>query len=238
MIGAKQFATGNISFWASATPMLERFVRSANMTPQRFQQPLLSNTLPQRRDLVAEAGFLLAQMATELGIPISEVDKKEIEATSREAYARVRPQDSDESEGLVEPNEAEDIASIASSIQKFLQQQSSTGEIIFEPRLPGCGLVDSSVADLIIESCLFEMKAVERSFRSADFKQLLTYAALNYAAECFPIRFVGLVNPRKGTFSKYALDELSRAVAGVSTDELMNSLIDFMIGKSASDGSI
>jgi hypothetical protein len=86
--------------------------------------------------------------------------------------------------------------------------------LVVSPQFEGCGIVDTCVGDVLIGPVLYEVKAGDRPVRSIDIRQLLTYAALNFAKKHRPIDRIGLVNPRLGKFFEIDLDTLCEEVGG------------------------
>jgi hypothetical protein len=99
----------------------------------------------------------------------------------------------------------------------------------FSPAVPGCGVVDRSVADVIAGDELVEIKAVSRRFRSIDFRQVLTYSAMFYAAER-KFTTVTILNPRGSYLISVSLDQLASSASGKSAVELLQELVGWMTG--------
>ena len=70
---------------------------------------------------------------------------------------------------------------LSRNIEKFLSQFS--GDIQFSPVISGAGVIDTCQGDLSVNGTLFEIKTVNRNFRSKDIKQLLIYLALDAATK-------------------------------------------------------
>jgi hypothetical protein len=85
----------------------------------------------------------------------------------------------------------------------------------------GCGFVDASEGDAIYGQTLYEIKTVERPFRSHDIRQTIVYAALNLAAGQFAISNIGLFNPRRGLYCDVNLDRVCLEISGRPTQELL-----------------
>ena len=75
---------------------------------------------------------------------------------------------------------------------------------------------------------LFEVKTVDRSFRGVDLRQLLTYAALNFASREREISTLGLVNPRRGVFFEMPVGDLCLDIAGRSSESLFAMIIQVL----------
>jgi hypothetical protein len=63
-----------------------------------------------------------------------------------------------------------------------------------------------------------------------DIKQLLTYAALNFASGGKPLTMLGLFNPRMGTSFKAGIDDICYETAGSSAVELLQEIVRTISG--------
>lgn len=211
---------------------MEAFIRAMNLGIDRFAPPIPPEVAPERRALVAELGFALFRNQAQTGT-----------RNAQEAIERVRgfiAGLSGEPGVLVDqPDDTEQLqaSKLADKLFDFVTDRGGVFKLTIDPNIPGCGIVDRAAADFMIhrrlgqfaeggteEHHLFEVKAVDRSFRAEDVRQILTYAALLSAAGEAPER-VGLVNPRLGTFGEWTPDELAQDVAGVSGSELLHQII-------------
>jgi len=78
---------------------------------------------------------------------------------------------------------------------------------------------------LILHIVNFEVKTVDRSFRSADLRQLLTYTALNSVSKEDDINVVGLVNPRRGLSFEMPVSEICMDISGRSAENLFSMVV-------------
>jgi hypothetical protein len=97
--------------------------------------------------------------------------------------------------------------------------------LIARPLFSGCGFIDASEGDVIREKTIFEVKTVDRAFRSVDVRQLITYAALNYAAPRYVVESVGLFNPRRGIVCELDLESVSEEISGRPAGELLSTIV-------------
>ncbi|MGW4956446.1 hypothetical protein ACWEPL_04390 [Nonomuraea sp. NPDC004186] len=104
---------------------------------------------------------------------------------------------------------------------------------VYSPSVPGCGIVDRAIADIRRDHELIEVKTVTRPFRSSDFRQVLTYAAMYYASGVH-IEEITLLNPRRGRYFKRPIDLVAHEACGLSGPELMQELVELMTGLSVS----
>ena len=116
---------------------------------------------------------------------------------------------------------------MARQTQDYFNDIDKNEPVLFPP-FPGCGFIVESYGDVIAGHTIYEVKAGERSFRSADFRQLLAYSALNYAAEKYHITHLAILNPRIGTYFRAEVEDVARAVSGLTSAELFEEIIQFV----------
>lgn len=97
--------------------------------------------------------------------------------------------------------------------------------LTIRPKFPGCGFIDVSEGDVMARETLYEVKTVNRMFRSSDIRQLLSYAALNMEARAYSLKSIGVVNPRRGIATTVGLDDVCQSVSGMSVEELLSNII-------------
>ncbi|MFO0403476.1 MAG: hypothetical protein ACK52P_17520 [Alphaproteobacteria bacterium] len=114
--------------------------------------------------------------------------------------------------------EQDQIKEIEKNLINFFRKRGQ--QIITRPLINGCGYIDASEADVISGVSLFEIKAVDRSFKGTDIKQLMTYCALNHASRQFDIQDIAIFNPRQGIWFQLNLDNIAREISGQSAQEL------------------
>ncbi len=125
--------------------------------------------------------------------------------------------------------ELEEILKISENITEFVFLTKK--EIVrFKPKLKGYGFISDLEADLLIDDTLFEVKTVNRNFKSTDLKQLFIYLALRQVGEGENWKYAGLYNPRKGTLCKFNIKGLIFSLTGGKTpnetfENLLNSLV-------------
>jgi len=194
---------------------------------------------PDRHAFIAELAFELLRMQIENGSAPTRKLRSYAVARVRRRIGRLAGLNEEEIPGPT-PNEYAEIVRLRKALRGFLNERTPT-RILAGPKIAGCGIVDACSADLLLEResgpfdqwlsnldrstlRLLEVKAVERGFRAADFRQLITYAALMSAAGDAP-EAVGLVNPRRGTFFECTMDELAKDTAGLGGDELLQQIV-------------
>lgn len=120
-------------------------------------------------------------------------------------------------------DERREVDEISSRLSRFFTQPNR--QLLLRPRFAGCGFVDSSEGDVIFGGTLFEVKTVERLFRSSDIRQTITYAALNLASSQFAVNNVGLFNPRRGLFCDINLEQVCSEISGRPGPQLLALVI-------------
>jgi hypothetical protein len=119
-----------------------------------------------------------------------------------------------------------------------VQSQHSNMQLQRSPVIPGLGWIASGVGDFSLGSFLVEVKHTDRNFVSGDFRQVLMYWLLKYAASIEKNDTVWsdclLLNPRRNSgllvnfdyvlrsasanYSRVELFELLRSIAGQDSD--------------------
>lgn len=222
MIDAVRFSTSFTAFWNMSTPTCEHFVRKLNLgLYERFDTPMaVSDT--KDRALVAEFGFFLFVAQRWPSTIISAVGDAE---TIAENAARKRIQalrGEEDIAGIVNFNQRAEASEIARRLSSFFNFKEKIA--IPRPIFPGCGFIDHSEADVIFGSTLYEVKTVDRAFRSNDIRQLITYCALNALENKKNIKKIGVINPRRGVYFQLGLDFVSREISGKSMSALSEEI--------------
>jgi hypothetical protein len=219
MITVSEFVRQS-SVWRQVAPTLEQFVRWSNTNVTSFSQPLSMSSQGERNALIAEVAFRLA----EAGFVQGSAPPVDLETHARELISRL-PRGRASADQLMS-FEWSYAYQICATIQAYADD---SGPVVYSPRAPGCGVVGASFADIIRGSELIEVNAVKRPFRTADFRQVLTYAAMLYASDCV-VTHISLLNPRLCEVVAVSLDNVATGVCGQSRVELMQDLVNFMVG--------
>jgi hypothetical protein len=221
LIDASSFASRHNAFWAEHTPTFEHFVRRLNLEYcERWAAPLPKPDEQIRSAFVAELAFSYFCLRV-LGVPESEIISPATSATKKRLLPLL--DDPKALEGELSKVEQAQVFALANSLWSFFLPRKT--DIITRPLFRGCGFVDTSEGDILDSTCLFEIKAVDRPFRSVDVRQLITYCALNHLSGQFELEDVGVFNPRMGIYFKFPIEEMSREVSGRSSQELFDSIV-------------
>jgi len=142
-----------------------------------------------------------------------------------EAISRLRPLVDDPSSLNCPLNstENEETAKILNRLNEYFVFRHET--ILYRPIFDGCGYVDRSEGDVLTCHTLFEIKTVDRPFRSIDIRQLVTYGALNYMSQKYKIKNFGIFNPRRGVYFEMPVDTIIFEISGQSSQDLFNDII-------------
>ncbi|QWE17166.1 hypothetical protein [Polynucleobacter sp. AP-Nino-20-G2] len=100
------------------------------------------------------------------------------------------------------------------------------GSLTIQPAFVGCGLISACEGDVIVDNCLYEIKAGDRAFRISDLRQLLIYTALAYSNRSLTFNYIGLFNPRTGVTWRRSIDHVCLAVAGQRANDVLPILVD------------
>jgi hypothetical protein len=218
MISARRFSLQG-SVWRQHAPMMEQVVRWINSHEVVFGRPVRVSQHANRNGIVAETAFRRAAV----NAPLFERDE-EAESEARRLLALL-PRGQFADAELAETERLE-----ASLIQQNIARYAATlQEVRYFHPVPGCGVVDAAVGDLIHAGGIAEIKAVERAFRGTDLRQVLIYATMKYASGS-TVDEISLYNPRRARLFSSTLDDIAFGVSGRSAVELVQDLVDAMVG--------
>jgi hypothetical protein len=126
------------------------------------------------------------------------------------------------------------VATNLRTMLRHIQADPESGALIRSPHIPGYQWVASGVGDFSIGTRLIEVKCTRKHFSSSDYRQIMMYWLLSYAASVergTPEWSEGvLVNPRLNLMVILTFDEVIRVIAaGRSKVELLELFVA-MIG--------
>jgi hypothetical protein len=232
VVTAEKFAQASGTYWSAVLPRLDHFVRSSNLGPRRVFAPVEVSFPADRQALVSETAFMLwvnlgrrdLSADAQVRLAVSAARRRLREVESRTGFG-----------GSLSEDEVVAVRTLAERLAEYTRAEGyQLRDLQVEPRLPGCGVVTSGVPDMLGRyadrpgnpTVLVEVKAVDRTFRSADFRQLVAYAVLRFAAEQELIEVLGLFNPLRGTSLEVGTEEFFEDVAGAPADEVVQRLMD------------
>lgn len=227
VITEKQFALFYSSFWDALCPMTEEYVRTINGSVDRFAKPVRSDSLNQKRGLINELSFLLAGEAARTRQSPYALRVEEVEASADEALHHVSSLRAYNRQivTVLDEDDTKEARVLAGRLLYFLRTVFDP-PFEFQPRFPGCGLVEACSGDVFADETLIEVKAGGRNYRSVDLRQLLTYCALNFASKERSIGSLCLVNPRRGVYFNETLDRICEAIAGRPGTTVLAAIVD------------
>jgi len=232
MISERDISEKFSAIWKQHFPLLtSNFIRVFNdtqITAINTKQVIAIEEV--RYDLVSEAAFNLSEFAflndiTPLKAFTEKEQRKIIEETARSIWKSGNYSTNDLNITEIEKQE---IVSIADNTLEFIEKMGGQ-DIIFKPKLKGYSFIPDLYADISIGDSLFEIKTVNRNFKSSDLKQLFIYIALRQVSEKENWKFAGLYNPRKGVYCKLNIKSLVYNLTGGKTpneafENLLNGL--------------
>lgn len=123
---------------------------------------------------------------------------------------------------------------VATNLANIVYEIAGDTPIITSPRIPGYQWIASGVGDISIENRLMEVKCTARRFGSPDYRQVLMYWLLSYAAavenEDSEWEICMLINPRRNSIVEVSFNDLIRATsAGRSKVEILE-LFAWLVG--------
>jgi hypothetical protein len=223
LISAEDFAGRHTSFWRATTPLLDGLIRTLNSHPRRYAPRLQSDRWSHRRAFIAEVAFADFRSGR-VGEPKRSLG---VERQARERVGALVGREP-RSLGLLLPAERQEAQQLTSRIAQFANRRARGQAVLVDPQFPGCGVLSPAEGDLLLGHILYEVKAVSRTFRAIDIRQLLVYAALDFARPIHRVARVGLVNPLQGVWEEWGLDDVCLTIAGLPASEVFNRIIAYI----------
>ena len=194
---------------------------------QQWAEPLVPRTPAAHNDLVAEIAFGWFSRAQAHGSPVAGLDPALVQNEVGDAIERLSQLRRNASFTGHEVTEAHvfDARELASRLQSHLA--SCGADLRVHCTLKGVGLLADCHPDIIQGDTLIEVKMSKASFRSADLRQILIYAAMAYW-NGVAIRELALVNPRLGLSWRFNLQALILDVADCRPAQLFDAIRAFL----------
>jgi hypothetical protein len=231
VISERRLVSSHSSFWRNAMPMADAFVRQMNRTLTRVVPPCHSAFKGIRNSLISELSFRFYSLVCNNQISFSELlsDSQMVADIEKEVCRYIsRLERSEALLPSLDFDEIDEAILLAKNLKNLMTYSNPGKSVLTRPHFIGCGIVDDCEGDIIVGTTLYELKNVERDFRLADIRQLLTYCSLNHASDKKEIDTIGLINARSGLTYKINVNELSFLVAGVSANELFGDVIRYI----------
>lgn len=234
MISERDISEKFSAVWKQNLPLMtSRFMRVFNAGQiMEINTTPIPTVVDIRYDIVAETSFNLSHLATEENKTIDEVLadsvrlKQVISNTAKSIWKSGNYTDDDLK---LTPQEIDEIRKISNNTIEFIKIL-KVDKFNFKPKLTGYSFIPDLTADISIDDTLFEIKTVNRNFKSSDIKQLFIYLALRQVSEEDNWKYAGLYNPRKGTYCKFNVKSIIHNLTGGNTpnetfENLLNGLI-------------
>lgn len=229
MITEKHFVHSYSSFWKDLLPMENEYIRLINSSAELVFDELVCRTDPAHRGLINELASLIYAESVFRDMQVLDVSLLNVDELERRAIQHVKQmrQFNRTGPGRLDAEERQEACDLAVRISTCVRYIGPKRIRVIVP-LPGCGRVDGCSADMVLDDALVEMKCGQRHFRSVDMRQLLVYAALNYASKSMDIDKLILVNPRCGTLHREPVEIVCRRLSGSSAADVLGQIVDCM----------
>lgn len=231
MISERDLAEKFTDIWKQHFPLLtSSYMKLFNEAKPKVinKELIINHSESLRYDLVSQLAFNIVEKVSSKKIDYSDVWKEKnlksiIEQTAFEIWKN-------KSLTYKQINfletEKNDCQNICNNIFEFLKKTMLVSSS-FKPRFSGYGIISDLTGDLVIDGILYEIKTVQRNFRSSDIKQLIIYLALSHVQGDIIWEQAGLYNPRRGIYCVFNVEKLIYDIsAGKSTSESFKSLLD------------
>lgn len=252
MISERQLSRGFSRFWQELLPLLTpRFIRLFNESYVRplkdsggvDLKPLPVGVQNENPALVAEMSFHLAKFARKERKSIDEATRcKDLVAAAKKSATGLMDLYEGDSKGdIFELSDAEtgEALQLASYYDCLYPVFGADSPVEFSPQIPGAGFIASCFGDLSIADTLFEIKTVNRNLSGKDFRQLITYLALQASTGKRRWTSAGFFNPRRGVIAEFEVDPvLFRLSGGKTPTDVFGELVAFASSREAIFDSI
>ncbi|MCP8883875.1 hypothetical protein NIM87_10220 [Devosia sp. XJ19-1] len=180
--------------------------------------------------MISEVGFRLAALGDKP--PIEENLSVAFDEATRFLSSETSSNASTDGIRLTAP-ELSEVTSIAQRITELCRSVGGK-DVTFFPEFRGLGMLEKCQGDIRVDDTIIEIKYVDRSFRSTDFRQALTYATLANLGGDNGIDRIILYNPLRGTYVDTTLEELIFSSSGRSVEEFEFEFLSVLDGSGVS----
>lgn len=211
-------------------PLGDSFVRFMNSSYERFNGPRELKLKSSLNSRISELSFRIFDASVKTGIDLWSAPDGDptVAELANDVVGYISRIDHNIAADVMSDAEIAGAKNWARSLRFFTMHMCPQQSITMQPTFDGCGIVDRCEGDMLIGTTLWELKNVERDFRLADLKQLLTYCALNYASQQYLIESVGVVNARQGVCFRISLTSLALMAAAMSESELLGEIVRYI----------
>jgi hypothetical protein len=234
MISERDIAEKFSVIWKQNFPLLTPgFIKVFNDTQVKLinTNPIIA-TEEIRYDLVSETAFNITEIVISNNIQIEDyiTNNLNLENIIQNTAKKIWKSGNFTTEEIkTTESEIQEIIKICNNLIEFITNENGK-EIKFKPKLKGYGFIPDLEADLSIDDTLYEIKTVNRNFKSSDLKQLFIYLALSQVSKANKWQYAGLYNPRKGTYCKFNINSLIyNLTGGITPNEAFENLLDGLV---------
>lgn len=234
MLSEREFLRAFPDAWALWTPGLGpaflaqlRPAGSLQACVQHWADPLVARVPAAHNDLVAEIAFGWFSRAQANGCEVARLEPARVQAEVDDAIDRLSQLRRGSGFAGHEVTDAHrlDAGDLATRLQSHLTSRGTPLRI--HRQLKGVGLLADCHPDIIQGETLIEVKMSKASFRTADLRQTLIYAAMAHW-NGIAIRELMLLNPRLGLSWRFDLQMLVIEVADCRPGQLFDSIRSFL----------
>lgn len=234
MISERDISEKFSAIWKQNLPLMTpSFMRVFNEAQiKKINKNPIPTSENVRYDIVAETSFNLSEIATIEDKKIKKIikDSKRFKKIVSDTAKSIWTTGNYKKKDLkLEKSEVEEIQKICENTFEFIEKTKKK-KVEFKPKLRGYSFIPDLEGDLSIDDTLYEIKTVNRNFKSSDLKQLFIYLALKQVSAEENWKYAGLYNPRKGTYCKFNVKSLIYNLTGGQTpnetfENLLNGLV-------------
>ena len=179
MISERDISEKFTAIWKQNLPLMTpSFMRVFNLAQiKKINKNPIPNSEDIRYDIVAETSFNLSEIATVEDKKIKKIikDSKRLKKIVSETAKSIWTTGNYEKKDLkLKKPEVEEIEKICENTLEFIKITKKK-KVEFKPKLKGYSFIPDLTADLSIDDTLYEIKTVNRNFKSSDLKQLFIY---------------------------------------------------------------
>jgi hypothetical protein len=205
-------------------------VIKANLMAERYVLPLESAIAKNRRSLVSETAYRsFLSLLDPCCLKKRKVTRAEETKILSEAFENAsRFLNRACTQEKLDSMERQETKTLCHRLLAFFLRFHEESPYVANPQFPGCGLVESCIGDMIVGKCLFEVKTTSDNFHAPDFRQVITYLALNSLSDSYDLETVSLVNPLRGVYFEIDIENLTLSVSGYEPILLYQEIVQFL----------
>lgn len=229
MISELVFIRNYTNFWKSLFPGGDDYVRLINSAlGVKFADNLDFNDIPKRRALINNVSFSLFELFIKRKIDKSEIEEFTVKNFALKSIIINESKRSSFNSDFSDSVNDEELKVIKWISSRLINNYFRENPLLLRPIFKGCGILFEATGDLIYKDVIVEIKAGDRNFNIQDIRQLYVYLALNHQSGKKKLHQMELFNPRTGVIWREFIDIVSDNIAGSSTIEIYNEIIDFI----------